>query len=106
MSFKEKIKHAFALTPGDVPVGESLPSILEKFAQQVVQRGLETPAIFFLEMVKPLNFLGSQMVYAAVPMVGILTDPVELDEMAKALEHRDSVMRLVERIEQLSGRRA
>lgn len=105
MSFKEKLKHAFALEPALQPHTEQLPAILEKFATAVVDRGMETPAILFLEMVRPLNFLGSQMVFAAVPIAGIFTNPSELEEMATALEHRGAIGNVVERIEQLSGRR-
>ena len=37
--------------------------LLEKVAMQVVKRRLTVPAILFLEMYKPLNFLGSQVTY-------------------------------------------
>lgn len=105
MSFISKWKHAFALEP-DVPVAvESLPAILEKFAQTVVARRLDTPAILFLEMVRPLNFLGSQMVFAAVPIAGLFANERELNEVARALEHRGAVGCLISRIEQLSGKR-
>lgn len=102
MSLKEKLKNAFALEP-EITLGtDELPAILEKFARKVVDKGMETPAILFLEMVLPLNFIGSQMVYAAVPIAGIFSHPQDLDDMAKALEHRGSIPKLVERIEQLS----
>lgn len=104
MSLKEKLKNAFGIEPDVVLETDNLPTILEKFAQKVVDKGLQTPAILFLEMVRPLNFLGSQMVFAAVPIAGIFSHPQDLDDMAKALEHRSSIPKLVERIEQLSTR--
>ena len=104
MSFKEKWKHAFALEPETSPAANALPKILEKFARTVVARQLETPAILFLEMVRPLNFLGSQLVLAAVPFAGMFTCEQELKEVARALEHRGAIASLVRRIEQLSGR--
>ena len=105
MSFREKWKHAFALAPESMPDGGALPDILETFAQTVVRRKMETPAILFLEMVRPLNFLGSQLVFAAVPIAGVFTSAEELQQVANALAHRGAIGRVVSRIEQLSGRR-
>ncbi|MBN2719358.1 MAG: hypothetical protein JXX14_26140 [Deltaproteobacteria bacterium] len=105
MGFKEKWQHAFALAPEVAPEADALPDILEKFAITVVKRRMETPAILFLEMVKPLNFLGSQLVFAAVPIAGVFTSADELSQVAKALEHRGVIAALVTRIEELSIRR-
>ncbi len=35
-------------------------AFLSKIARKIVELKLITPSIFFLEMVKPLNFIGSQ----------------------------------------------
>ena len=102
MSFKEKWKHAFALAPEEAPGADGLPAVLERFAQGVVTRRLEMPAILFLEMVRPLNFLGSQLVFASALIAGLFTSEREIKDVAKALEHRDSIASLIERIEQLS----
>ena len=105
MGFKEKWQHAFALAPEVAPEAGQLPDILERFASTVVKRRMETPTILFLEMVKPLNFLGSQLVCAAVPIAGVFTSADELNQVAKALEHRGAISALVTRIEELSSRR-
>lgn len=105
MSWKEKWKHAFSLEPDGVSPADQLPAILEKFAISVTAKKLETPAILFLEMMRPLNFIGSQFTYAVLPMAGLFADERELEEVARALEHRSAIDHLVERIEQLSGRR-
>jgi hypothetical protein len=102
MSFREKWRHAFALEPALPPEEDGLPDVLERFALQVVERRMETPAILFLETVRPLNFIGSQLMFAASPLVGLFRNTHQLNEVACALEHRGAVERLVQRIEQLS----
>ena len=39
---------------------EERDQVIEKWARKIVGKGLETPAILFLEMHKPLTFLASQ----------------------------------------------
>jgi hypothetical protein len=102
MSFREKWRHAFALEPALPPEPETLPDVLEKFAAQVVERRMETPAILFLEMARPLNFIGSQLIFAVTPVAGLFKTDHELNEVARALEHRGTIERVVQRIEQLS----
>ena len=42
---------------------------LTKLAQEVKSRRLTTPAIFFLEMMRPLNFVGSQAMVFFGPII-------------------------------------
>ncbi len=44
----------------DLP-SEKVEEIIEKAARYIVDRGLGTPAIMTLEIVKPLSFMGSQI---------------------------------------------
>ncbi|MBN2526145.1 MAG: hypothetical protein JXR76_07115 [Deltaproteobacteria bacterium] len=105
MSFKEKWQHAFGLAPDDEPQVDGLPEVLERFANGVVARGMETPAILFLEMVKPLNYIGSQLAYGLSPVAGVFGSAREMEEVARALEHRGAIGCVIERIEQLAQQR-
>ena len=52
----------------DIPEPEQR-ALLEKAATWIVRRGLTAPAILFLEIGKPLNFLGSQLLIAFSPFI-------------------------------------
>jgi hypothetical protein len=62
---------------------------------------MTTPAIFLLESSKPLSFLGSQALHFLEPFVRSLFDTVTYTRVAKALEDRENVERLLVRIEAL-----
>ena len=63
------------------------------------RRGLDSAAIFLLESVKPLNFIGSQLLHAMNPVASVVFDRGRLDALAETLEHRDSIENLIQRIE-------
>jgi hypothetical protein len=98
----DHLRHAFAVDtePRDGPV---LPDLLERLARRVVERRMEAPAIAFLEMVRPLNLIGSQVAWAAVPFAGLLADDRDVRDIAAALEDRRTLCALVQRIETLSA---
>jgi hypothetical protein len=97
----KELKHAFAVDPaaGDALV---LPSVLERFAEEVVRRGMETPAILLLETARPLSFISSQVMFAVSPLMRALTRTDDIDKVAAALTDRRCVSLLVDRIETLS----
>lgn len=76
-------------------------AMLDDLARAVCTRGLAPAAIFFLESIKPLNFIGSQTLYAASPLASLLFDRDRIERLAGVLEDRGSVERLIARIEKL-----
>lgn len=78
---------------------------LNAIAAQIVARRLETPAVMFLEMHKPLSFVASQAVVVAVPMLGPLIGAQRMADLSKLLQDRDSIDALIERIEEMAARR-
>ena len=44
-------------------------AFLTKLAEEVKARSMTTPAIFFLEMMRPLNFVGSQAMIFFGPII-------------------------------------
>lgn len=86
------------VNPDDIPE-ERKKEILGKLAHEVVERELIAPAIMFLESVKPLSFIGSQIMVMANPFVQILFNSKVYWEVTVLLEDRDNVEYLIQEIE-------
>lgn len=84
---------------------EERDRLIEKVAAGVVQRRMETPAVLFLEMHKPLTFFASQGLIMASPFVGPFVGIENLRVVSKLLERRENVERLIQRIEELAEER-
>jgi hypothetical protein len=84
--------------------GVSSPdAVIERIADSVTKRGLGSCAVFLLESVKPLNFIGSQAMHALWPFAAMVADGRQWTELAEALEDRKTIDRLITRIEQKEG---
>jgi len=77
--------------------------ILTKIAQKVVHWKMSVPAVLFLESVKPLNYIGSQMMAFFEPFVQTLFSWKDYDEFRKMMEERETVEKLLRRIEELDS---
>ena len=64
--------------------------LIEGITQRVEEWGLAVPATFFFELIKPLSFVGGQMLLLARPLLG---DGVQ--EYALLLEERSSIERIL-----------
>jgi hypothetical protein len=78
-------------------------ALIERVANEIVRRGLETPAVMMLELNKPLTFLTSQSLLVAVPLLGAFIDPEKIELFSEALRSPDTVDQLIDRIEDLSA---
>jgi hypothetical protein len=97
------LKHAFAIEPeGPVEPTEAQRAIIDRICRQVHARGLETPALIFLESVRPLNYVSSQTLHFFAPVLSAVADAKACQEFADFLEHRGSVDYLCRHIEELS----
>lgn len=77
--------------------------LIEKLAQWIVSHRLETPAIMFLESMKPLSFIGSQMwLMYGVPMLGVAIDEHLTSEFGLLFENRENVEALIRKVETLA----
>lgn len=96
--FKAGFRHAFALgvkeelTPRET-------ALLEKIAEGIRRRGLQLPALLFLESTRPLNMLGSQVMIGLQPFVEIVISTAEYETLAAALEKRISIDILIRLLE-------
>ena len=86
----------------DIPDEEQL-QILEKVASEIVRRKLTVPAIFFLEMGKPFNFLGSQMLIGLEPFIRSLFNIRDYRKFALIIERDSNVERLIKLIENFNN---
>ncbi len=77
--------------------------ILLKIAQKVVHWKMAVPAILFLESMKPLNYIGSQMMAFFEPFVQTLFSWKDYDELRRMMEERETVERLLQKIEKIDA---
>lgn len=77
--------------------------LVEKIARAVVDRNLTAPAVFFLESVKPLSFIGSQVMVFLDPIVRSIFNLRGYNEVRLAMEDRQNVELLLRRIEALDA---
>ena len=83
----------------DIPETEQ-HALLKKVATWIVRRGLTAPAILFLEIGKPLNFLGSQLLIGFSPFIQAIFKGDEYHKFALIMEKDANVDRLIELIEE------
>ncbi|OGC81303.1 MAG: hypothetical protein A2W07_06265 [candidate division Zixibacteria bacterium RBG_16_43_9] len=100
-------RHIFSTQPKGAKEEKGLTpeqqEILDKIAKKVVLWKMSIPAILFLESVKPLNYIGSQMLVFFEPFVQTLFSWKEYDEFRKIMEERENVERLIQAIEKFDA---
>ena len=79
-------------------------ALLDRLAAEVRRRGLQSPAVLFLESLKPLNFLGSQAMQFLRPMAGVVLSEAQWARSAEILERREALEVLIRRIEEAAPR--
>jgi hypothetical protein len=80
---------------------EERDRVIETVAYGVMKRGLETPAILFLEMHKPVSFFASQGIIVSSPFIAPFIGLDNLRIASRLLEKRENVELLIRRIEEL-----
>jgi hypothetical protein len=78
-------------------------ALVERAARWICEKGLATPAIFLLEMHKPVAPLASMLMLGSMPFLGPFVGFGALERFALLAEDRGNVERLVARIEALSA---
>ncbi|MEW6410853.1 MAG: hypothetical protein AB1483_00105 [Candidatus Zixiibacteriota bacterium] len=80
-------------------LGEEEDAVLDKLARKAVERGMSVPAILFLESIKPLNFIASQVMVFFEPIIQTVFNFKDYNSLRSALEKRESVEILLLKIE-------
>ena len=97
------LRHAFAVRPETQPLAIEDVQLLERIAETIVKRGMAAPATMFLESMGPMNFLGSQALHFMTPIIDCAFNVKEVEQIARLLERRDTVTRLISFIEAKSA---
>jgi hypothetical protein len=98
------VHHAFTTQPSLPPLSQEETQLMERVAEAIVRRGMAAPAMMFLDSLGPMNFLGSQALHVLTPLIDLAFDAREVEQVARLLERRDTVARLVAMIEAKSSR--
>ena len=79
---------------------EERDRLLERAAREVVRRRWETPVIFWLEMHRPLGFLGHQSMVFLQPVLAPVFGWQKLDRFIQLLADQQNIDRFFDRLEQ------
>jgi hypothetical protein len=75
-------------------------TLLDELADGIANRRLSSAAVFFLESVKPLGWVTSQLLLFFRPLVSVVwKDPVKWDRAQRILEKRGAIELLLRRLE-------
>jgi hypothetical protein len=89
----------------DEEINEDDRALLAKLSDWLVERRLETPAILFLESVRPLSFVGAQGMYFLEPFARAIFNVKDYERLARMLERRSNLEVLVRTIEDAADAR-
>ena len=73
--------------------------LVEPLARRIADMKMEGPALFFLEAMRPLSFIGSQAMIFLEPLVRIFYPSKRYREYAEFFESRENVKFLIREIE-------
>lgn len=77
--------------------------LMDRIAKRIVKWGMTVPAIMFLESVKPLNYIGSQVMVFFEPFVGAIFDLKDYTRFQQMMEKRHNVENLLLTIEKFDA---
>ena len=103
---RAELSHAFSTKSEAERFTADDLALLERVADAVVKRGMAAPATVFLESLGPMNFLGSQALYFLTPIIEWAFHAKEVEQVARLLERRDTISRLLALIETKSSPQA
>ncbi len=106
-SLRSKLKHAFAVdATGAVEPTDAQRPAVEWVCAQVAKRSMTLPGLIVLEMMRPLNYIGAQVMHFTSPGVWAIA-PKHIyggySHFARFLENRGSVEYMCRRIEELEA---
>lgn len=89
------LRHAFTTASISASLSGDDVKCLERVAEVIVKRGMAAPATVFLESMGPMNFLGSQALHFVIPIIDCAFDAKEVEQVARLLERRETLPRLI-----------
>lgn len=96
----------FEFVPVPEPNAEEQDRLIEALAQKIHKYGMEVPAIFFGEMMKPASFAAGQLVHSFgfIPATYGLSEEV-IEQFGFILDDRSKLEKLLVRLEELAKKR-
>jgi len=88
----------------DLEGDEDYNGFMQSIAREIVQRQLTVPAIIFLESIKPLSFLGNQLLIFANPVVSLVVRTGNYYKFVRMIEDRENLEKLTVAIEEENAR--
>ncbi len=76
--------------------------IISDLAEEIVNRGMSVPAIFFLESTKYISFIGSQFLVFLGPIATCFINNQKYYDFTKVLEKKSNIEFLLTEIERLN----
>ena len=77
--------------------------LISSLAEKIVKHGMAVPAIFFLEMVKYMSFIGSQSMVFFGPVITVFIQSESYYKITHLLEERQNVEFLMLEIERIES---
>jgi len=90
------IENSIVINPSD-------KELISNLAQKIVKHGMAVPAIFFLEMVKYMSFVGSQLLVFFGPVITVFIQSESYYKMTHLLEERQNIEFLMLEIERIES---
>ena len=78
---------------------------LDKVAKEIVSRRMAVPVMMFLESVRPLNWVASQLMLFLEPFYAWILGFRQVIDLRRALSKREAISILIEKIEKLENER-
>ncbi len=92
---------SFNSHPGELSLTPEDRQFLEKIAKKIHKHGLVTPAVFFLEMTKPLSLLGSHFLVFFGPIINSFIRSENYYRTVEVFEEPKNVELLLTMIEEI-----
>tara|TARA_B100000953_G_C17702505_1_gene319311 strand:- start:68 stop:364 length:297 start_codon:yes stop_codon:yes gene_type:complete len=84
-------------------ISQSDRQLISNLAEKIVKHGMAVPAIFSLEMVKYMSFIGSQLMVFFGPVITVFIQSESYYKITHLLEERQNVEFLMVEIERLES---
>ena len=96
---RDFLTHAFAVEDSQHTFSVEDEVLLGRVANYIAARRMTVPAILFLESMRPLNFVGSQVMVFLQPILASFFSVQDYKHRADILEKRQSIDVLIHKIE-------
>ena len=86
-----------------ISICKSDRQLISNLAEKIVRHGMAVPAIFFLEMVKYMSYIGSQLMVFFGPVITVFIQSQSYYKITHLLEDRQNVEFLMLEIERIES---